>query len=232
MEIKDFLQEQLKINFKKARVCEPFLFNFLWYSGCRSVLERVVDFTHPPLKYFFLELLEGSRRKQKMAPDLEVDSYLAEMLMRYVNPTPVTMEYLEKPLLLEAYQAPSEGIIKLQMVSETLLFLLGCYTERLSRSGIDLSSFVASAKGGYALISQHVHHDHPYVPGYCMCAVYLERAAAMLNDMSDEWIRREEKNLLRIIERYAVFQSKRDLDILLTHNVAFMEGSKTIVFNN
>jgi hypothetical protein len=46
--------------------------------------------------------------------------------------------------------------------------------------------------------------------------------ARVLNDLSDEWLRRDKEDLFRLMDRYAAVGSKRDLELLLSRNVVLI----------
>jgi hypothetical protein len=68
----------------------------------------VVNMSLGDLRLFFSALLASSRERQGVPENIVEDAYLAEMLIRFVQPTPETMESLEKPLLSALYEAPKK----------------------------------------------------------------------------------------------------------------------------
>lgn len=174
------------------------------------------------LRPFFMALLAAGRAHQGVSENLVEDAYLAEMLERFVRATPELIDALHSPLLPALFQAPQKESAKVKELAEVFLFLVGLYTERLYRTGVGLDVFINGTRTAYSLVSSRVSLRNPFLPVFQSFAHDIEPIARVLNDVSDTWLRHGNPSLIRLMERYAVLHSPRDLDILLRHNVVLI----------
>jgi hypothetical protein len=160
---------------------------------------------------FFKEQVEGAMERQRLRASDWTVYYLVNLLASFVSPARLEQMNAQEPLGLRLARAmAAEGGPKrddLRFIADNSLFLAGFFGDSLQRRMVDLDYYVSL--GGYAY-SRLASHDDAFADVFGELAEKFVPVVDVLSDISDRSRSSNNRDVLRLYERWLRTGSERD----------------------
>lgn len=185
--------------------------------------------TAPPME-FFKEAVDDAISRQQVTSSAETACYLTQLLDRFVRPGTLYSEAgvaPDQPLAVVFCQAlRSEGrqrFLRLKLTGDVALFVSGFFAS--SRKLVSADYYGRLGGQAYTTLS----HEHHFLNElFAELAVKFARFADVLSEVSAQWLLTDDRDLLRLYERWLQTGSERSARLLREQGVSIVPSSDAV----
>ncbi len=179
-----------------------------------------IDLKLSPIE-FFREQVSAVAAKQNLELDEELEFYIVNLLVDFINPEKLNnhvheINVLDTPLALQlknALEAPRESQAKIYKgLGDTSLYVAGYFQDFFNRKSYDIEYYITLGSNAYVSLSslmRESYKDEHFSGIYQHLAEMFQQLVEVLAEVSEVLLPKKSANILAIYDRWTRNQSDR-----------------------